>query len=123
MSLLASFILQIHENIVIDPLACSCLTQSLSVLSEAETVPRQIVVEDVEESISEEGVKSDLLPNTVRKAMFNGSLCSGLTLIEQRNTAQYIVHRVINIVERYFPLQASWLWSRVCVLQGRKQQR
>lgn len=47
------------------------LIQSLSVclfvFSEEENVQRQIVIEDVEENISEKGVDSDFLPNMVRR--------------------------------------------------------
>lgn len=37
--------------------------------SEGETVPGGIVIEDVEESVSEKGADSDFLPNTVREVI------------------------------------------------------
>lgn len=48
--------------------------------SERETVQRQIVVEDVEENISEEGVHSDFSPTTVREVIVF------LDIVEEYNT-------------------------------------
>lgn len=75
---------------------CAQLNQLLSVLSEGETVARQMTSEDMKEK----GLDSKFLPNMVRKnVVFKGSLISDLTLIEQRNTHTAVhcpqrVHRV-----------------------------
>lgn len=96
--------MQIHENRAADAPLYNLVT--VCFFSEGETFPRQIVIEDVEEDVSEREDDSGFLPNTVRGVIFNGSLSDGFLIDSWSCRIQYIVHRVINIesAECYFPL-------------------
>lgn len=60
--------------------------------SEGETVPGGIVIEDVEESVSEKGADSDFLPNTVREVI--SIPCATVSFLIQNSIHSSHKHRL-----------------------------